>query len=185
MSKAHLMSVRIADIANLQLDVQRQSVLQQTGRDDVSEAIEVTASRWRRGYPRYCTGKASLGNPWLTSQEEIADALTLANACVAQLAAREAAERERALPIDPAWLLTVGAVEWDKDDVLSRYSWFAIGPKNNMALHLKGWGSTALGWSSWCFALQSQDILNPVNRGDVLDMLAALQIQIKATEVAP
>lgn len=48
------------------------------------------------------------GAPWIPPFGRIADLELLVNAYLADLAAREAEERERELPIDAEWLTTIG-----------------------------------------------------------------------------
>lgn len=91
------------------------------------------------------------------------DAATLASAYLADLAAREAEERERALPIDEVWLrplcrsVSTQEAFWFIDEDIFLVRWAG-------GFNLK---------------MNNREIAQQATRGDLLDLLAGLKINTK------
>lgn len=131
----------------------------------MNDELKAAEERFRSlQYCRVTTGNG-VGNPasWPIEQLYWGDSVMLARAYLADLAAREAEERERALPIDEAWLrplcrsVSVQEAFWfiDEDVFLVRWA---------CGFNLK---------------MNDRTIADHATRGDLLDLLAGLKIPTK------
>lgn len=126
----------------------------------MSDELKAAANRFQRGVYGSLEGGHTM---------QRLDANLLARAYLADLAAREAEERERALPIDREWLLSIGFV---RDEFLCRLRIDG----NAHRLYFTGDAVQLAKHSIGPVLLRAAAVMT---RGEMLDLLAGLKIPTK------
>ena len=129
----------------------------------MSDEIKAAAERWKAmRYGSEATHGSTLN----------ADAHTLANAYLADLATREAEERERAIPIDEEWLQSLGFA----------FIRSHIGPEygDDMQLdRLEIWD-----YNGECWLMTGAEWFEMTTRGHILDLMLATETKAKPKDAA-
>lgn len=135
----------------------------------MSDELKAAANRFRSlQYCRVTTGNG-VGNPahWPIEQLYWDDAVILARAYLADLAAREAEERERAIPIDEEWLLSLG-FEYVRSHIGPEYG-------DDMQLdRLAIWD-----FNGECWLMTESDWFEMTTRGQILDLMRVTKTEAK------